>query len=59
MGGGRGSLLANNSLLTVLNFVLSWLSRSSTTAASSDELSEVFIDWGGLEDAFKKKGRRD
>jgi hypothetical protein len=47
----RNSLLDNSSLLILVNFVLSWLRRSSTTAASSPELSVLLLkpgDWAGL-----------
>jgi hypothetical protein len=39
-------LFASSSLLTEVNFEFSWLSRSSTTAASSAELSVLeLMDW--------------
>ena len=40
---GYNSLLDSRSLLMVVNLVLSWFSRSSTTAASSAELSVLVL----------------
>jgi hypothetical protein len=40
------SLLDSKSLLMVVNLVLSWFSRSSTTAASSAELSVLVLKPG-------------